>query len=173
LISAALTTPTIAQEGRRVSTEELRAQCIDNSSERLGALVARDWPQLIRLATRDIRLCKSVYGSEEISRLQGLIALAQGRMGNAREALQVADLCIRTYYSNTSCHLERSRSLFALRRLEEANRSTEVTRRLIEHARQDAKERIDRLENSSSKELWTSRLDLLDSEAEALEAIAP
>ena len=153
--------------------EELWAKCIDNSSERLGALVARDWGHLIRLAKRDIALCKPIYGPEEISRLLALIALGQSRTGKASDALQTTNVCIRTFYPNTSCHLERSRSLFALKQFDEARRSAEVTHRLIEHARQDAKERIEKLTDISSKDVWVSRLEQLDAEAEALTEIGP
>ena len=171
VVFAALAAPSGAQQTRRISSEELRATCIDNSSERLEALVARDWGQLIRLAKRDIALCRPIYSPEEISRIQAFITLAHSRSGNTREALQTADLCIRTFYPNTSCHLERSRSLLAIGKLQEGKRSIEVTRRLIEHAREDAKQRIDALANPSSRDLWVARLDQLGAEAEALEEI--
>ena len=173
VVAAASTKIRAEPTQRSTRLDETRAQCIDNSAERTAALVARDWSQLIRLSKRNLNLCSSVYGPEQRSNLHARIAVANSRMEKHREALDAADLCIRTYYPNTTCHLERVRAQTQLRRWKDAQATLEIARRLIAHSTEEAKKHFERQTDVAARDFWSARLEQLDAEAEELAQISP
>ena len=97
----------VAHAQPAVFSERAKSACVEQIKERTAALVARDWPQLNRLATRYIQLCRGAFDARDLSTAYEHIAIASLGMHRPKDALDAADSCIGTYYANPGGTLRR------------------------------------------------------------------
>lgn len=150
---------------------EWKNQCITQFKERTAALVARDWPQLERLAKRYLQDCKGAFGSEDYSIAYEHIAIANMRLNNPTAALAASAECIDTFYGNAGCHVEKVEALIYLERLAEAHTEFKIAERLVTHLIEVNERALREAYEPSEKRLYSSKDNHLRSLKEFLDSI--
>lgn len=128
------------------SSEELALakMCARLSNDRAGAFVAGDNPATIRLGEKYLRVCNELDEPSLMASAYGNIAEAQLAMGNLKNALSAADLCLAASYVETGCHVTKAEALVALSRRKEALAILDAADLLIVFQAKITKERIER-----------------------------
>jgi tetratricopeptide (TPR) repeat protein len=103
-----------------VNAGEKEDQCISLIKQSTAALVARDWDNLERINKDRLKYCKGVENSENLSEGYANIAIANNEQERPKLALDACESCIKTYYGNPSCHLEKAKALMKLGRKKES-----------------------------------------------------
>lgn len=134
------------------------SNCIEQMNERTAAMVAEDWSQLERSATRYLKSCKGVFGAEDYSEAYEKSAIANYNLGNFALALAASDKCISVFYANSACHVQRVQALVALARLPDGQVALDKAERLIKHAIDVGQRDLKTAQNEIDRELFQARL---------------
>lgn len=129
-------------------------------------MVAEDWSQLERSATRFLKICKGVFGAEDYSSGYESIAIANNNLGKAAQAISASDKCISVFYANSGCHVQRVVALIELNRLTEGQVALEKAERLIKHGMDVGKRDLKTAQSDLDRELYQSRLTNLAAQQE-------
>ena len=122
----------------------LARSCARLMNDRSGALVAGDNPATIRLGEKYLRVCNELDEPSLMAGAYGDIAEAQLAMGNFKNALSAADLCLVASYVETGCHVTKAEALVALSRRKEALAILDAADLLIVHRAKVTKDGIER-----------------------------
>ena len=140
-----------------VFSEQAKLACVEQINEQTAALVANDWPQLDRPAKHYIQSCWGAFDAADLSRAFENIATANFEMLRFLDALEAANSCIKTYYANPGCHLQKVRTLIALDRLVEARDSFRIAERLIKHSLSRNESDLHTARDSLERELYLAK----------------
>ena len=126
---------------------------------------------LEHLSNEYVLLCKGVADPEDLSVAYENIANANNRLERHKAALTAAESCIRTYYANPGCHIEKSDALIAMGRKSEAWKSLEISERLARHALEGAKERLNNAKSDFDRKEAATYIRLYESQLNEIESI--
>jgi tetratricopeptide (TPR) repeat protein len=146
-------------------------RCISKRNEMTAAMVARDWQNLERLGNEYLLVCKGGTDPEDLSVAYAHIAIANNRLEKYRSALTAAESCIKAYYANPGCHIEKSEALIALGRKSEAWKSLEISEKLARHALDTAKQELNDARSELDRKNQTSKIDLYNTQLLLIESI--
>lgn len=135
------------------TTTVTRATCIERMGERLGALAARDWSSLGRLAARDRRECVGKLDREAHTAIYGHVAMASFQLRDWKNTVANAQECVRYNYLAYSCHLYEAESLIELNRPAEAAAKLTSSEKLIAHLISEVAARKKELTDSAAREM--------------------
>ena len=104
-------------------------ECLAAVTLTRSATEAKDWPNVQRLARRELELCNAsklpaYMRANSYSRL----ANAQFKLERYADALKAADDCVTMYYRSPTCHYLRYTSLVMLGRVDDALKEMQVAR---------------------------------------------
>jgi len=132
------------------SFKRKRANCIEQINEQTAAFVAQDWQQLDRLAQKYLSECRTVMENADLSSAYEHIATVKLETQKPSEALTAADSCLKTYYSNSGCHILRVEAFIMLKQESRAREALNIADRLARHnldrAEKDRSQTPDKLE---------------------------
>jgi tetratricopeptide (TPR) repeat protein len=154
-----------------VFSEQAKLTCVEQIKERTAALVANDWPQLDRLAKHYVQSCRGAFDAADLSNAFEDIATANFEMLRFLDALEAANSCIKTYYANPGCHLQKVKTLIALDRLVEARGSFRIAERLIKHSLSQNESDLHTARNSVERELYLARKKKYEALLESVELL--
>jgi hypothetical protein len=117
-----------------LSSEDVERFTTKNTVERTAALVARDWPQLEKIARNYIQVCQGGCDAASLSYAFAGIAIANLEMFRFLDALESANSCIESYYANPLCHFLKVKALIAIDRIVEAQATFRIAERLVSHS---------------------------------------
>jgi hypothetical protein len=153
------------------SRVELTRGCTSQLTERIGALVARDWNRVDRLARQYLATCKAAVDNEGYSAAFVHVAMANLELGNIPAALSASESCIVTYYPNSECHISKLEALIAAGQLTEAKSTFSIAERLVERSLESTQHSLRDAKDASERGRQTSRLQNLNSQKRYLDAL--
>jgi hypothetical protein len=138
--------------------EALFDKCTYATEELTAALVAKDWEVVERLALRRLPICRPVHSPAEQSENFEEVAWARFHRDNFTGSLAAARDCITLFYGNPGCHLVKAYALHEMSRDVEARGALQVAERLVEHALQNAHEKLERANSQPEQSLHRSKV---------------
>ena len=157
----------------QTASKEKAQQCVTQMGEQTAALVARDWPQLERLAKRYLQDCKGVFGSELYSDAYLHIAIANIQLDDSAAALAASETCIDIFYANSGCHVQKVLALIKLKRFAEALTESEIAEKLVDYLIKRNERDLREASQPVDKELYSSKDDNLKAQKSLLNSIRP
>jgi hypothetical protein len=155
---------------QRQDMEKIKG-CISKMSERTAAIAAKDWEMLDRLSNEFLLLCKGVADPGDLSVAYENIAMANNQLERHKTALTAAESCIRAYYANPGCHIQKSYVLIAIGRQSEAWKSLEISERLALHALEGAKERLNNARSDFDRKEAATYIRLNEAQLNEIQSI--
>lgn len=153
----------------RISAKD--QQCISLTNEQTAALVARDWENLERLSKNYLVECGGFVTPEVLSSGAVNIPMANNALGRYKQALRTADECVKIYYGNPGCHIQKAQALFALGNKPDAIVVLEISGKIARHALEGAKHDLERARSEGKKELHRSSVYLYESQLRHIDAL--
>lgn len=153
----------IASSGSAQTLKQIDKECASLLDQESAVYDTEDWPQLERLAKRELEHC-AVLGDGAVASAYSNLAHAHKEMGQLQLALDESQKCIEKNYTSLDCHTLKAQLLMELRRTKEALSQCEIVDKLASHivetlsggpASEDAKARIDEI-NSLRSNLRTN-----------------
>ena len=102
--------------------------------------------------------------NEDLSSAYWHIATVKLETQKPSEALTAADLCLKTYYSNSGCHILRVEALIMLKQESRAREALNIADRLTRHNLDIAERDRSRAPTKPEAELFDSKIKLYQSQ---------
>lgn len=157
----------------QTGSEDNMEHCTNQMNERTAAFVARDWPQLERLAKRYLQDCKGVFDSENYSNAYLDIAIANIQLNNSAAALAASETCIDIFYANSGCHTQKVLALIKVKRFAEARTEFEIAERLVGYLIERNERDLREASQPVYKEFYSSKDYNLKAQKSLLDSIRP
>jgi len=141
---------------------EREEQCISLIEQCTAAIVARDWDNLERISKDRVKYCKGVEKTEDLSYGYADIAMANNNQGRPTLALDACESCIKTYYGNPRCHIEKSQALIKLGRKKEALDVLDIAEKLVDHNLKINERDLSNAYSSVDKEFYEAKKNNLE-----------
>jgi len=135
-----------------------RANCIEQINEQTAAFVAQDWQQLERLAQKYLSECRTVMENADLSSAYEHIATVKLETQKPSEALTAADSCLKTYYSNSGCHILRVEAFIMLKQESRAREALNIADRLTRHNLDGAERDRSQARSKLEEELFDAKI---------------
>ena len=164
LLVAALLCIHSEQAASKEFSNEAKEKCIGAINQRTAAFVAEDWAALEKRANAYLTTCNGAFGDQNLSEAIEQLAISNIALNRPSDGLNQAQLCIETYYSNSSCHVQKVIALIALRRTDEARRSLVGAIKLILHNIESTERELVRPLDALDRELLESNLKMFNAQ---------